>query len=114
MRIVRPHTSVDRAGITGVVTRYVRGLRTGEVRDLGLLVVLLAAVPGIVFAIDPRLDLRLPSLFFGDTTRAFLAAPDPGAVALPRQSIWIFTSFADIIVAMAMARPEMPWPSRSE
>jgi lipid A 4'-phosphatase len=118
MRIVRPHTSVDRVGITGAVTRYVRGLRTGGVRDLGLLLVLLAAVAGIVFAIDPRLDLRLTSLFFDDATRGFPAASDPVALWLRGKSMWIFTAFAVLVAAMVIARlvlplPVFPVPARS-
>jgi lipid A 4'-phosphatase len=118
MRIVRPHTSVDRVGITGVVTRYVRRLRTGGVRDLGLLLVLLAAVAGIVFAIDPRLDLRLTSLFFDDATRSFPAASDPVALWLRSKSMWIFTAFAVLVAAMVIARlvlplPVFPIPARS-
>ena len=31
-------------------------------RDLGLLIALLAAITGIAFAIDPRLDLRVASM----------------------------------------------------
>jgi lipid A 4'-phosphatase len=118
MRIVRPHTSVDRVGITGVVTRYVRRLRTGGVCDLGLLLVLLAAVAGIVFAIDPRLDLRLTSLFFDDATRSFPAASDPVALWLRGKSMWIFTAFAVLVAAVVIARlvlplPVFPVPARS-
>src|SRR5262249_39025145 len=104
MKIVRPHTSVDRVRITGVVTRFMRGLRAGRMRDLGLLLVLIAAVAGIVFAIDPRLDLRLTSLFFDDATRSFPAASDPVAMWLRSKSIWIFTAFVVLVVAMVIAR----------
>ena len=87
-------------------------------RDLGLLLVLLAAVTGIVFAIDPRLDLRLTSLFFDDTTRSFPAASDPVAVWLRSKSIWIFTAFVVVVIAMVIARlvlplPVFPVPARS-
>jgi len=118
MKIVRPHTSVDRFRVTGVVTRFIRGLRAGRMRDLGLLLVLLAAVTGIVFAIDPRLDLRLTSLFFDDTTRSFPAASDPVAVWLRSKCIWIFTAFVVVVIAMVIARlvlplPVFPVPARS-
>jgi len=88
------------------------------VRDLGLLLVLLAAVAGIVFAIDPRLDLRLTSLFFDDATRSFPAASDPVALWLRGKSMWIFTAFAVLVAAMVIARlvlplPVFPVPARS-
>jgi lipid A 4'-phosphatase len=111
MKIVRPPASIDHVGIARarVMTRYMRDVGVGaRVRDLGLLIVLLAVMAGVVFAIDPRLDLRLTSLFFDDATRAFPAASDPVAVWLRGKSMWIFTAFAVGVAAMVIARSVLP------
>jgi lipid A 4'-phosphatase len=87
-------------------------------RDLGLLIALLAGIVGIVFAIDPQLDLRITSLFFDEATRSFPTASDPVAVWLRGKSMWVFTGFAVVVAALVVARAifsaKLSWiPARS-
>jgi lipid A 4'-phosphatase len=112
MKIAAPRASVNYAGIAEAaraMTRYLRGFRTGAgVRDLGLLIAVLAGITGIVFAIDPHLDLQVTSLFFDDATRSFPAASDPIAVWLRGKSMWIFTAFSVCVAAAVIARLVLP------
>jgi lipid A 4'-phosphatase len=79
-----------------------------RVRDLGLVIAAVAGTVAIVFAIDPRLDLQLTSLFYDQATRSFPAAADPLAVWLRGKSMWIFTAFAICVVAAVVARLSLP------
>src|ERR1700730_11427547 len=111
MKIAGPHALVDHASTATVdaIARYLHAVRAqARMRDLGLLIALLAAITGIAFAIDPRLDLRVASLFFDDTTRSFPAAADPVAVWLRGKSMWIFTAFTVAVAATVIARLVLP------
>jgi lipid A 4'-phosphatase len=100
------HTSIGKAR---AVTRHLPGFQTvAGARDLGLLIALLAGIAGIVFAIDPRLDLQVTSLFFNEATRSFPAASDPMAVWLRGKSMWIFTAFTVAVAATVIARLVLP------
>jgi membrane-associated phospholipid phosphatase len=79
-----------------------------RVRRLGLLIALLAGLTGIVFAIDPRLDLQVTSLFYDGIGHRFPAAADPHAVWLRGKSTWIFTAFAVCVAAAVLARAALP------
>jgi lipid A 4'-phosphatase len=78
------------------------------VRGLGLLIVALASVTGIVFAIDSHLDLQVTSLFFDAASRSFPAASDSVAIWLRGKSNWIFVGCAVAVGATAAARLLMP------
>src|SRR6478672_12010674 len=111
MKIAGSHALVDHASTATVdaIARYLHAVRAqARMRDLGLLIALLAAITGIAFAIDPRLDLRVASLFFDDTTRSFPAAADPVAVWLRGKSMWIFTAFTVAVAATVIARLVLP------
>lgn len=77
-------------------------------RRLGLLIIGLAGITGIVFTLDPRLDLQVTSLFFNDATHTFPAASDPLALWLRGKSTWIFTAFVVGVGAVAVARLVLP------
>jgi lipid A 4'-phosphatase len=78
------------------------------VRGLGLLIVLLAGLTGIVFAVDPRLDLQTTALFFNDATHSFPVASDPVAVWLRGKTTWIFGAFAVCVAGAVLARIFFP------
>jgi membrane-associated phospholipid phosphatase len=78
------------------------------VRGLGLLIVALASVTGIVFAIDSHLDLQVTSLFFDAASHRFPAASDAVAIWLRGKSNWIFVGCAVAVGATAAARLLIP------
>jgi lipid A 4'-phosphatase len=78
------------------------------VRRLGLLIAVLAGVTGIVFAIDPRLDVQISSFFFDPQTHSFPLASDPLAIFLRGKSTWIFVAFAVGVAAAGLARLALP------
>jgi membrane-associated phospholipid phosphatase len=73
-----------------------------------LLIAVLLGVTGLVFAIDPRLDLQITALFFDQATRRFPAASDPLAIWVRGATTWIFAGFAICVTAAALARVLLP------
>ena len=73
-----------------------------------MLIAVVTGLVGIVFAIDPGLDLQITSLFFDPQTRSFPIAFDPVAVFLRGKSAWIFTAFAVGVAAAVLVRLALP------
>jgi lipid A 4'-phosphatase len=86
--------------------------RTSEagrsLRGPGLLIVVLAALAGIVFAVDPRLDLQTTALFFDGASRSFPMAAEPVAVWLRGKTTWIFAAFSVCVAAAVLGRIVLP------
>jgi membrane-associated phospholipid phosphatase len=69
-----------------------------------LLIVMLAGLAGIVFAIDPRLDLQMTAPFFDEVTRKFPAASEPVSVWVRGKTTWIFAAFAVAVAVVGLLR----------
>ncbi len=75
----------------------------------GLLVALaVAVVVGLVFAIDPRLDLQISALFFDPVTKSFGGSYQPAMTRAREVAEWLITAIAAL--AFVSLAGKLLWP----
>lgn len=81
-----------------------------------LIVLVLAAVTGIVLAFYPQLDIKIASLFFDPTKKDFVLRFDPLLGNLRDISMWVVAALvvpAPATIVLKVLIPRTRWPMRS-